>query len=275
MLPRSRHQEVGARPRPVEIAPDVFCIGPHGLTQTNAYLVHAGPAWALVDAAWKQDAARIEAAVHTILGADAVPAAILLTHAHPDHLGSARVLSEGWRCPILLHSSEIPIASGDFAAMEEFAGPLDRWVILPSMRAIGVRRREAVLRGGSLAGLIRGLEPDGVISGLPGWTWVATPGHTPGHVSFVREADRIVLTGDALVTLRVNSPSGFLLGRQGLSAPPWYTTWQRRLAATSIQALAALEPTAVGGGHGLPLVGPTTAAAVHEFALRLAEGRSA
>jgi hypothetical protein len=66
-----------ARPRPgeepVEIAPDVFLLGPWGRTQTNVYLVRAGAAWALVDAGWEGDAARIEAAARTLLGPGAAP----------------------------------------------------------------------------------------------------------------------------------------------------------------------------------------------------------
>lgn len=255
---------------PVEIAPDVFCLGPWGRTQTSAYLVRAGSSWALVDAGWAGDAARIEADVRSLLGPGAVPTAILLTHDHPDHAGSARALAETWHCPILLHPAETAIASGDFGAMERFAGPLDRRVILPAMRAIGERRRAAVLERGSLVGLFRELEPDGSVPGLHGWQWIATPGHTPGSVTYVRAADRVTLTGDALVTLLVNTPAGFVLGRQGLSGPPWYTTWDQRAAAASIDAIAALQPTVVGGGHGRPLTGPETAAAVCAFAARRA-----
>jgi glyoxylase-like metal-dependent hydrolase (beta-lactamase superfamily II) len=264
-----------ARPRPgeeaVEIAPDVFCLGPWGRTQTNVYLLRADSTWALVDAGWEGDAARIEAASRSLLGPGAVPAAILLTHVHPDHAGAARVLGETWHCPIFLHPAETAIANGDFGAIERFAGPLDRWVILPAMRALGKRRRAEVLQRGSLAGLIRELEPNGVVPGVEGWEWIPTPGHTPGHVSFVRPADRIVLTGDALVTLQVNALAGFLSGRQGLSAPPWYTTWSRRQAAASLTAIAALAPTVVGGGHGRPLAGPGTAAAVRALAVRAGE----
>jgi glyoxylase-like metal-dependent hydrolase (beta-lactamase superfamily II) len=264
-----------ARPRPgdepVEIAPDVFLLGPWGRTQTNVYLVHAGAAWALVDAGWEGDAARIEAAARTLLGPGTAPAAILLTHDHPDHAGAARALAGSWRCPIFLHPAEAPIANGDFAAMERYAGPLDRWLILPAMRALGERRRATVLAQGSLAGLFRELEPGGAVAGFDGWEWLPTPGHTPGSVSFVRRADRVVLTGDALVTLRVNAPAGFLLGRQGLSAPPWYTTWSPRVARASIAAIAALEPAVVGGGHGRPLAGPGTAVAVRTFAVRAGE----
>ncbi len=226
---------------PVEIAPDVFCIGPTGRTQTNVYLVRAESVWMLVDAGWAQDLSQIQTATRTLLGPDATPAAILLTHVHPDHAGSARALAEAWRCPILLHPVEMPIAAGDFGTMERCAGPLDRCVILPVMRLMGQRRREKVLARGRFVELTTCLPADGTIPGLDGWEWVATPGHTPGHVSFVRRADRVVLTGDALVTLLVNSPAGVLFRRQGLSGPPWYTTWDRRASAASIRVLAALE----------------------------------
>jgi len=260
--------------RAVAIAPDVFCLGPTGRTQTNVYFVRSGGTWILVDAGWADDAARIEAAARSLVGSGGPPAAIVLTHVHPDHAGSARSLAEAWRCPILVHPGEIAIANGDFAAMERFAGPLDRWVVLPAMRAIGRRRRAAVLARGSLTGLIRELGPDGAIPGLDGWRWLATPGHTPGQVALVRTADRVVLTGDALVTLEVNGLRGILFGRQGLSGPPWYTTWNAGAATASIAAIAALEPSVIGSGHGRPMAGPRTAAAVRAFAERPAAGRT-
>ncbi len=260
---------------PAEIARDVFCLGPRGRSQTNVYLVRDESVWALVDAGWQQDGPSIDGAVHRLLGLDTRPAAILLTHVHPDHAGSARALSEAWGCPIFLHPAEMPIAAGDFATMERCAGPLDRWVILPAMRALGRRRREAVLARRRFAELATRLPADGTIPGLGGWEWVATPGHTPGHVSFVRRADRVVLTGDALVTLLVNSPAGVLVGRNGLSGPPWYTTWDRRAGAASIRDLAALEPTVVGGGHGRPLTGPGATEAVRRFAVRTASDPAA
>ena len=184
------------------------------------------------------------------------PRAILLTHVHPDHSGSARELAAAWDCPVLVHPAEIPIATGDFEAMARYAGPMDRWLILPLMRVIGRRRREGILEAGSLAVAVRPLGPDGSIPGIEGWRWMHTPGHTPGHVAFVRSQDRVVISGDALLTLRVNAAAGFLLGSQGLSAPPWYTTWDREAARSSIRAIAALEPTVLAGGHGRPLTGP-------------------
>jgi hypothetical protein len=35
------------------------------------------------------------------------------------------------------------------------AGPLDHWVVLPLMRVMGRRRREAMLAGSSLKGIAR------------------------------------------------------------------------------------------------------------------------
>jgi glyoxylase-like metal-dependent hydrolase (beta-lactamase superfamily II) len=253
---------------PAELAEGVFCLGPWGRTQTNVYVVRAGSTWVLVDAGWAQDAERIRSAVRSVLGPEAVPSAILLTHVHPDHSGSARELAAAWCCPILVHPDEIPIASGDFEAMVRYAGPMDRWLILPLMRVIGRRRREEILEAGSLGETVCALGPDGSIPGIDGWRWVPTPGHTPGHIAYVRAEDRVLISGDALVTLRVNAAAGLLWGSQGLSAPPWYTTWDREAARASIQAIADLEPSVLAGGHGRPLAGPETAAAVREFATR-------
>ena len=267
MLARRRRRRSQPADHPAtEIAPGVFLLGPWGRTQTNAYLIRDGSAWILVDAGWGSDGPRIQAAARSLMGLDAVPSAILLTHAHPDHCGSARELAQAWNCPVYAHPAELPLATGDFAAMARYAGPLDRWLILPVMRAIGARRREAALAASSLTGVVDVLAPAGEIPGVEGWTWIPTPGHTPGHVAYLRAHDRVVLSGDALVTLEVNAWAGILWQRQGLSGPPWYTTWDRRAAIASIREIAAFEPEVLAGGHGLPLVGPGTAAEVHAFA---------
>ena len=250
-----------------EIAQDLYCLGPHGRTQTNVYLVRSGSACALVDAGWASDGPRIQDAAVHLIGPEAAPAAILLTHHHPDHGGAARQLAEAWECPVFVHPREMPIALGDFAAMKRFAGPLDRWVVLPLMRAMGRRRREAAIARSSLTGPARALDPTGQAPALPGWEWVATPGHSPGHVSYFRREDRVLLSGDALVTLRVNSPAGWLVGANDApSGPPRYTSWDWSTARESIQALASLEPAVVAGGHGRPLAGAGTAPSLRAFA---------
>ncbi len=106
------------------IAPDVYLLGPWGRTQTNAYLVDDGSSWVLVDAGWKNDGPRIEAAVGSLLGPGRVPSAILLTHAHPDHAGSARGLPE----PGAARSSCIPPSYRlPAATSRRWSGAPGRW----------------------------------------------------------------------------------------------------------------------------------------------------
>lgn len=255
-----------------EIAPGVFCLGPSGRTQSNVYFVRSGPTWALVDAGWESDAPRITRAAGELFGSGARPEAILLTHCHPDHAGSALELAHLWECKVYMHPKELPIATGDFAAMVDYAGPLDRWVVLPIMRALGQRRRETILHRSSLGDSACALDDQTEVPGLPGWICVPTPGHTPGHVAFFRPADRVLITGDALVTLRLNSLWGLLMQKQGLSAPPWYTTWNRQAARESIRALAQLEPAVLAGGHGMPRTDGAVASDLRAFAA-LAERR--
>ena len=249
-----------------ELAPDVHCLGPHGRSQTNVYFVRSSDSWVLVDAGWESDLPRIEEAAAALIGHDAAPAAIILTHDHPDHAGAAPALAARWACRVYVHRAELAIARGSFAAMWRHAGPLDRYVILPAISALGRRRRDAMLERQSLASVVETLEPDGEIPHLPGWRWVPTPGHTPGHVSFFRAVDGVLISGDALVTLEVNTLAGMVRGRGGLSGPPWYTTADRASAHASIRALAGLEPRVLASGHGQPLTAPDTADRIHRFA---------
>jgi glyoxylase-like metal-dependent hydrolase (beta-lactamase superfamily II) len=261
-----------ATDRPREIASDVYCLGPKGRTQTDVYFVGSGSSWALIDAGWANDGPAIRHAAQALFGADARPAAILLTHVHPDHSGSARELARLWDSPVYVHPGELRQANGDFAALRAGAGPLDTWVVLPLLRAIGRRRREAILAKSSLGDVARAFDPSAAVPGLRGWECVPTPGHTPGHVSFFRPTDRVLITGDAVVTLKVNSISGIVLQRQGLSGPPRYTSWNWSTAKASIATLSRLGPLVLAPGHGAPSSGPGTTAALRAFAERNSGG---
>ena len=113
------------------IAPDVYWLGPRGRTQTDVYFVRSESSWALIDTGWAKDGPSIKKAAESVFGADTPPASILLTHFHPDHAGSALQLARIWNCPVYVHADELPLANGDFAAITKYAGPLDRWVVLP------------------------------------------------------------------------------------------------------------------------------------------------
>ena len=171
-----------------------------------------------------------------------------------------------WECPVYVHPDELSIASGDFGAMIKYAGPIDHWIVLPMMRAVGQERREAMLSRASIKDVVKPFDTTDEAPGLADWMWIHTPGHTPGHVSFFRPRDRVLITGDAVVMLKLNSVSGLLQGKRGLDGPPWYTSWNWSTVKESVAKLARLEPNVLATGHGEPMAGAGVAQAFYVFA---------
>jgi glyoxylase-like metal-dependent hydrolase (beta-lactamase superfamily II) len=255
-----------------EIAPDVYCmeVG-KGITRSNVYFVKSGPSWVLIDAASANCSRLIRNTAESLFGANTQPTSILLTHDHPDHAGSAVDLARMWSCPVYVHPDELPVsASADISTIRKYANPIDRWIILPLFRMMPQRRVESMLSRGSLKGVVQAFEPGVAIPSLPDWECIPTPGHTPGHVAFFRSSDRILITGDALLTVDLNSLQGSLLwalriNKQRISGPPWYSTWNRRAAKESVAFLSGLEPSVIASGHGMPMAGGGTARALRSF----------
>jgi glyoxylase-like metal-dependent hydrolase (beta-lactamase superfamily II) len=255
---------------PLEIAPGVHLLAVgRGLLRANVYFVRSGPSWTLVDAASANCGRLIREAAESLYGSDSPPTSILLTHDHPDHAGSARELAQMWDCPVWAHPDEMPLALGGVSVFRTYANPLDRWIVLPLLRVMGPKRAESLISRASLRDVVRPFDPGAAPPGLPEWETVFTPGHTPGHVAFFRRNGRVLLTGDALVTVDLNSLRGLLLREPGVYGPPRYATWSRRVAEASIASLAELEPRVIAGGHGLPLTGPETPQRVRAFADQL------
>jgi glyoxylase-like metal-dependent hydrolase (beta-lactamase superfamily II) len=267
---------------PLEFAPGVYCLTVgKGLLRANVYFIRAGVSWVLVDTGTEGCAPEILAAAEVLFGAGLAPAAVLLTHDHPDHAGSAAELARKWRCCVWAHPGEMPIIQGDIVTFRKYAHPLDRWLILPLLSLLSKKQIEAIVSRGSLKDVARALGvgdsggpagagagadagaahagggPGGgsAVPGLPDWEAVPTPGHTPGHGAFFRRQDRVLVTGDALVTLGLDSIWGLVVKKPRLSGPPWYVTWNRPMAKKAIATLAELEPLVVAGGHGQPLSG--------------------
>jgi glyoxylase-like metal-dependent hydrolase (beta-lactamase superfamily II) len=112
--------------------------------------------------------------------------------------------------------------------------------------------------------VVRPLDPQAGLPGLPDWEFVPTPGHTPGHVAYLRSGDGVLIAGAAL-TVDLNSVGGVLSGRQRVAGPPRYTTWDWQMARRSVRVLADLQPRVLAPGHGRPLTAGT-AAALHALA---------
>lgn len=102
---------------------------------------------------------------------------------------------------------------------------------------------------------LRTLPSDGSVPNMPGWRWVHTPGHSPGHVSLWREADRAMIVGDAFVTTTPESAYATAVQSPEMHGPPRYFTidWER--ARSSVEALSLLRPELVVTGHGRAMKG--------------------
>lgn len=258
-----------------EIAPNVYCLKVgKGFDRSNVYFVRSGSSWVLIDTASPHFGRLIHKTSDALFGVDTRPASILLTHAHPDHAGSALDLAQLWNCHVYVHLGDIPLATtANIATVEKYANPIDRWIVLPLLRIMPQHRVEAMFAEGNLKEVVRTFDPCGSVPDLPDWQCVPTSGHTPGHIALFRPSDRVLIAGDALLTVNLNSIWGALLWGLGrpkpkVSRPPWYATSDWRVAKESASLLVQLEPRVLATGHGEPLSGGKLAQELHAFADR-------
>lgn len=177
-------------------------VGPLG---ENAYLVETPEGPVLIDPG--DEAERIRKAAEE---AGMLPKAILLTHAHFDHLGAVGPLVEAWGIPVYLHPLDLPL-----------------YRLAPSLaRGFGL----------SIPSLpeVLPLEEGRSLYGFTVWH---LPGHSPGHVAFLRAGE--VYSGDLLFKGGV--------GRYDLPGADKEALW------ASLRRLLSLPPTTrVYPGHGPP-----------------------
>jgi glyoxylase-like metal-dependent hydrolase (beta-lactamase superfamily II) len=204
--------------------------------------------WILVDAGMPRSASAILRAAEVQFGAGARPRAIILTHGHFDHVGALPELGRLWpEVPIYAHPLEIPYIQG-----RSSYPPPD-----PTVGGGLMTRLSPLYPKGpyDFGENVFALPEDGKVPGMPGWQWVPTPGHSPGHVSLFRESDRTLIAGDAIVTTRQESALAVLTQRQELHGPPMYFTCDWQAAEQSVRRLADLQPVVAATGHGVPMSG--------------------
>src|SRR5881394_3467400 len=216
------------------IAPEVGWLP---ISFVNVYFLgRSGKPWVLVDAGLSGRSNQIIEAAEAEFGAGIPPEGIVLTHGHFDHAGSALALAEYWNVPIYAHRLEMSYLTGksDYPPPDPTIGG-----------AMAFLSRFMPHSARNLTGRIRELQTNEV-PGAPGWEWLATPGHSPGHVSFFRPSDRVLVAGDAFATMNMDSWTGLVTGKQSLSraGTPFNTDWEA--TRVSAKELAKLRPNVVG-----------------------------
>ena len=106
---------------------------------------------------------------------------ILLTHGHSDHVGAVKRLVETMPVPVYAHHIESPYMEG---------------------RELYPRRKK--LEANVQPGLAKPLAEteDGGLAAIAGLKPYLTPGHSPGHVVYYHEQDRVLLAGDLFTSKR-------------------------------------------------------------------------
>ena len=205
-----------------ELAPDLYLLRGFPPGAINVYLMGD----VLVDAATRHARRRI---MRQIAGRRVTTHA--LTHCHPDHQGASHAICERLGLPLWCGEADVhAMETRDFGQQKH---PINRilerlWAGPPHPVS------RALCEGDEVAG----------------FQVLDVPGHSPGHVAYWREADRVLVLGDVLNNLDVRT------GRRGLNEPQVIFTTDPARNRESIRRVAALRPALACFGHGPPLRDP-------------------
>lgn len=221
-----------------------------------------GKPWILIDAGMPTCGAEILKVAEARFG-NQKPECILLTHGHFDHVGGIVHLLNHWNVPVYAHPDEFPFLNGTLAYPEPDASVQGGMLA----KIASIYPYEPI----NITPFLKPLPKDNSLPGFEDWEWIHTPGHSPGHVSLYRKTDKILISGDAVVTVRQDSFYKVLFQIEEVNGPPRYFTTDWEAAHQSVQKLAALEPQALLAGHGGVMIGSKMRSQLAELALNFEE----
>jgi glyoxylase-like metal-dependent hydrolase (beta-lactamase superfamily II) len=127
--------------------------------------------------------------------------AVVLTHAHFDHVGFAERARRELGIPVHVHEDDVPLCRHPLRYSHERPRSwyfLTQWRALPVVVAMTVN---GAWFADGVRSVVRFGDDAGTLPVPGGLRVIHTPGHTIGHCSLVLEGRDAVITGDAIVTL--------------------------------------------------------------------------
>ena len=202
------------------VADDVYLLDGFPRYAVNVYLVGD----VLIDAGTRLDKGRI---LRQLNGRAVTAHAI--THAHPDHQGASHAVCERLSIPLWAPEGDADaVEAGDLTEMcpKNPVTRLMNGVAAGPAHPVAQRLREA--------------------DHVAGFTVINTPGHSPGHIAYWRESDRVLILGDVLFGMNPATMAS------SLHEPPGLFTVNPSQNRDSARKLAPLRPAIICFGHGKP-----------------------
>lgn len=214
----------------------------------NWYLVADGRRLTAIDAGLPPDWMTLRRALAHAGRAPRDLEAVVLTHAHVDHVGFAERARAEWGVQVYLHEDDGPLIDHWLRPARSERTPL-AYLIHPSFRrAFAVMLLTGAFRGKH----IRAYETfrDGDVLPVPGRPRaIHTPGHTFGHCALHLPERGVLFSGDEVVTFNP------YVGRAGPQIISRGATADFALALQSLDRLEGIEAAVVLPGHGGPWTG--------------------
>jgi glyoxylase-like metal-dependent hydrolase (beta-lactamase superfamily II) len=235
---------------PTQLAPGVHRLGNDIV---NCYLIEDGNRMTLVDGGFPGFRGQLDEYLRSRGTNVSAIDAVILTHAHSDHVGMSESVRRDAGAPVFVHAEDAEMARTGKIHKRE--GSLAPYVWRPAVwRMFVVAGRLGAARTPKITEVTPFTDGDLDVPGRP--RVIPTPGHSPGHVAFHLPDRGVLIAGDALCSYNP------LRGSRGPQLMPSAFAADNQQMLASLGALERVDAGLLLFGHGEPWTeGPAAAVA--------------